>query len=90
MARMKNTVGLMGTRQGGTLLRRHAGQQIASERRKKVQRDQRQKQMSVNEVDFSDVYLPPPYTPHKPHTYGTQQQITVLRTGTTIGIEAAF
>jgi hypothetical protein len=87
---MKNTIGLMGIRRNGTLLRRHAGQQIVSDRKKNARREQLQEQMIVNEVDFNDVYLPPPYTPHKPKTYGTQQQLTVLRTGKTIGIEAAF
>jgi hypothetical protein len=85
-----NTIGRRGMRQGGTALHHHAKQQIASERRKKAQRDQSQGQMKVNEINFSDIYLPPKYTPHKTHTYGTQHQITVLRTGTKIGIEAAF
>lgn len=75
---------------GIRLLRQHSRRQIHAERRKRLRRERRRSQAVFSEVDMKDVYIPPLYLPRKPHTYGTQKQVTVIKTGTTIGMEAAF
>lgn len=76
---------------GISLLRRHAHQQIQMERRRRIQKERTIGRLNVSYINASDVFLPSPSSQYRPRTYGTQRQLTVIRSGTgTLGTEVAF